>query len=169
MGSDTLSGDEPDPFDQSAKLGEDTISGGAGKDSMSGGAGNDIMSGGAGNDSMSGGAGNDNLTGDAGLDQFVFSTALGLDNVDKILDYSVTDDTIRLDDTVFTTLRIGALPAGAFATGASATEADDRIIFNASTGALLYDADGSGAGLAIQFATLSGLTGTLTAEDFIVF
>jgi Ca2+-binding RTX toxin-like protein len=74
-----------------------------------------------------------------------------------------------LDNAVFTAFASeGALSAGAFAIGTSATEADDRIIFNASTGALLYDADGSGADLAIEFATLIGLTGTLTAVDFTI-
>ena len=61
----------------------------------------------------------------------------------------------------------GVLAAGAFNTGAAATQADDRIIYNSATGALLFDADGNGAGAAVQFAILSaGLA--MTASEFLV-
>ena len=65
---------------------------------------------------------------------------------DNILDFSVVDDTILLSHLVFTALgSVGTLPAGGFFTGATAGDAGDRIIYNSSTGALLYDADGTGA------------------------
>lgn len=43
---------------------------------------------------------------------------------------------------------------------------NDRIVYNTVTGALYYDADGSGATAAIQFATLKERP-TVTAADFI--
>ncbi len=46
--------------------------------------------------------------------------------------------------TVFAGLRNGALTAGAFNMGAVATQADDRILFNAASKSLSYDADGLG-------------------------
>jgi Ca2+-binding RTX toxin-like protein len=115
------------------------------------------------------------------MDKFYFQTGLGSDNVDKILEFSARDDKIVLKFGVFDNcvsprrengsiywnqVTDGVLASGAFNTGTEASEADDRIIFNTSTGALLYDADGVGGAAAIQFATLIGLTGTLTAADF---
>ncbi len=145
------------------------INGNAANNALDGGAGLDVIFGGAGDDRINGGLGADTLDGGAGADIFVFSTALGSSNVDRINNFSAVDDTIALDHTIFAALPIGALTVGAFNTGASATQADDRVIYNMSTGALLYDADGSGKGAAIQFATLSGVTGTLSAADFVIF
>ena len=68
---------------------------------------------------------------------------------------------------MFAGLSLGVLAAGAFRTGAAAADADDRIIYNSATGALMFDADGNGAGAAIQFATLAtGLA--MTNAEFLV-
>ena len=129
----------------------------------------DTLIGGAGNDVLRGNAGNDSLEGGSGADHFIFNTALGTANVDRIQSYSATDDTILLDDAIFTALGSpGALAAGAFKAGAAATDADDRIIYNATTGALFYDQDGNGATAAVQFATLTSITGTITHADFLI-
>ena len=99
----------------------------------------------------------------------VFNSALGATNVDRISNYSATDDTILLDDAVFTALGSpGTLTAGAFNTGSAASQADDRIIFHFATGALLYDADGVGAIAAVRFATIIGLTGDINNTDFLI-
>ncbi|MCA3284798.1 MAG: hypothetical protein ING16_18275 [Roseomonas sp.] len=60
------------------------------------------------------------------------------------------------------------MAAGAFTIGAAATTSAHRIIYNNVTGALFYDADGSGAGSVVQFATLAGVTGTITAAEFVI-
>ena len=144
-----------------------TVYGNFGNNTLYGGGGNDTLAGYDGDDTLVGGAGADSMTGGLGNDAFRFDSALGAGNIDTIGDYGVADDVIQLDDAVFTGLAAGALAAGAFNTGAAATQADDRIIYNSATGALLFDADGNGAGAAVQFATLAGGL-ALTASEFLV-
>ena len=130
---------------------------------------NNVITGNSGNNSLDGGLGNDTLNGGAGVDVFVFSTALGAGNIDQIVGFNTVDDTICLDSSVFTAFAgQAAVASGTFYKGAGAMEADDRIVFNSATGALYYDADGNGRGTAIQFATLTGLTGVLSANDFVI-
>ncbi|MEZ5849058.1 MAG: hypothetical protein R3D68_00225 [Hyphomicrobiaceae bacterium] len=145
-----------------------TIVGNAADNRLDGGGGNDLLWSAAGNDRLIGGAGNDTLNGGLGADTFVFDTALDTaTNVDTIQDFMVGMDLIELDGAVFTTLAAGSLQASAFIAASSAQTADQRIVYDAATGALSYDADGSGAGTAVQFAILSqGLM--LTHTDFFV-
>lgn len=154
-------------------VGADQLVGGIGHDQLIGGSENDTIWGAEGNDTISGGTGADVLRGDltaldAGADVFVFDAALG-SGIDRITDFSAAEDTIRLENAVFTGLATGTLAAGAFVASYTGTAADasDRIIYDINTGALYYDADGTGARAQVQFATLaSGLT--LTNADFVV-
>ena len=134
---------------------------------LSGGGGDDALIGFGGNDLLIGGAGNDYLDGGAGGDTFAFVAALGAGNVDTIAGFAAGTDLIVLDDAVFAGLAAGGLGANAFRAGAAAGDADDRIIYNAATGQLFFDADGSGGGAQIQFATLNPGT-ALGAADFFV-
>lgn len=121
----------------------------------------------AGANVLDGKSGADVLTGLGGADTFAFTTALGGGNVDRINDMQAGVDRIALDDAVFTGLGLGTLGAGAFHAGNAAHDADDRIIYDAASGALYFDADGTGAGAAVHFATVStGLS--LGATDFVV-
>ncbi|MBL0373030.1 endo alpha-1,4 polygalactosaminidase [Rhizobium sp. KVB221] len=148
--------------------GNDRIDGRDGNDRLFGGAGDDRLLGGDGNDRLNGGLGKDRLTGGAGADQFVFDTKPGKANIDTIVDFEVGQDSIRLDYKIFAGLDDGPLPASAFVVATQAVDDDDRIIYNSETGALYYDADGSGSGSRVQFAALApGLT--LTESDFTVF
>ncbi len=124
----------------------------------------------AGANRIDGKGGKDILTGGAGADRFVFATALGSAHVAVITDYSVADDTIWLDDALFTGLTPGTLAVSAF--GANATglagDASDRLIYDTDTGALWYDRDGTGAGNRLRIALLDrGLD--LTAADLFVY
>ena len=155
-----------------AGLGNDVVTASHFNDDLRGGAGSDILIGGAGNDTINGGLENDVLTGGSGADSFVFNTALGpFANVDAIADFFAPADTIRLENAIFTGvgLATGALSANMFFSSAAglAHDADDRIVYNTTTGALSYDADGSGAAAAVQFATLSNHA-AITAADFLI-
>jgi len=131
-------------------------------------AGANRVTGNAGHNVLRGDAGNDVLTGGAGYDNFVFDTALGKNNVDRITDFSVADDTILLNAAIFGAAGpAGYLAQGAFQTGSVASEADDRILYDAASGNIFYDADGSGAGAAVLFAQVTPGLG-LTHMDFIV-
>jgi Ca2+-binding RTX toxin-like protein len=116
---------------------------------------------------LNGGAGGDYMAGFGGADSFAFTTALGSGNVDHLADFSAVDDTILLENAVFTGLANGALPATAFVAGAAAADADDRIVYNSATGQIFFDADGNGAGAQVLFATVNAGT-VLTASDFMV-
>jgi Ca2+-binding RTX toxin-like protein len=143
---------------------------GAGNFTGTGNALANVITGGGGNDALNGLGGADTLSGSAGADVFAFTTALGGGNVDQVTDFQPGTDKIQLGGQAgepFAALASGALAAGSFVTGTAAAGADDYLIYNSTTGSLLYDADGDGAGAAVQFATLStGLS--LTAADFIV-
>ena len=132
--------------------------GNASNNILSGLAGNDSLNGGMGNDTLNGGAGNDQLLGGAGNDLFVFSTALAADNIETIADFA-TGDRLQLDRAIFTTLSAGAtLTVAEFLGGAGATAANNaqqRLLFDATTGALHYDADGNGATAAVLIANLT--------------
>ncbi len=117
---------------------------------------------------LNGLGGNDALIGFGGADTFAFTTVLGAGNVDRIADFVHGTDKIALDDAIFTQLGgLGGLNPGAFVTGTSAQDADDRIIYNANTGQLFFDADGSGTGTAVLFATVADAV-NLSASDFMV-
>jgi Ca2+-binding RTX toxin-like protein len=119
-----------------------------------------------------GGAGADKLAGGSGLDVFRFDVALSASsNLDVVSDFSVVNDSFQLENSIFTALRAtGTLASTMFRAGAgtsTAADSNDHVIYNKTTGALFYDADGSGATPAVQFAKLSaGLA--LTHADFLV-
>jgi cysteinyl-tRNA synthetase len=145
----------------------DTLRGTMLADTIDGLEGRDTINGRAGNDKLYGGLGNDTLTGGAGKDQFVFDTKPGKANIDVITDFVAGSDRIVLDDDIFGKLDAGALANSAFVIGAKASDGNDRIVYNDKTGALSYDADGSGKIAAIQFAELDAHL-QLTASDFLV-
>lgn len=165
LGNDLLSGGN----------GLDWLIGGYGNDQLSGDGGSDSLLGGSGNDLLNGGSGADVLTGGSGRDRFVFDLAPNLSgNVDIITDFShAQGDKLLLSKADFTGFtQTGALTAGQFLAAAGATtaqDAEDRIIYDTSTGALYYDVDGAGGESAIQFATIQNhATAGLAYNDFAI-
>lgn len=148
-----------------------TLSGGEGNDALSGLAGNDTLIGGNGNDWLFGGAGMDTLTGGAGADTFRFNYTLSASaNVDTLTDFATGVDRLELENAVFAKLTtLGTLSELNFVASSTgkALDANDYVLYNTTTGGLYYDADGSGSGAAVLFATLTGIP-TISAGDFLV-
>ncbi|WP_279306643.1 polysaccharide lyase family 7 protein [Microvirga solisilvae] len=135
---------------------------------LTGKAGNDALYGYEGNDRLIGREGNDILLGGLGRDTFVFNTKLSTkSNLDLIADFNPKDDTILLDNAVFSKIARGVLQSSKFVIGSKAKDASDRIIYNNKTGALLYDPDGSGPSAAMQFAKVKPNL-SITASDFLI-
>jgi Ca2+-binding RTX toxin-like protein len=150
----------------------DTIVAGDGKDELDGRHGKDSLDGGAGRDRLDGAADKDVLAGGADKDAFVFASPLkGGKNLDRIADFEKGIDIIKLEREDFVGLDKGKLDKDAFLSGDDVTkakDAQDRIVYNETTGALYFDKDGKGGAKAIQFAVLDGAP-DLEAGDIIVF
>jgi len=148
----------------------DVFTGDSAANTLNGGAGNDSLMGGAGNDTLIGGLGNDTLSGGIGNDVFVFNSATA-NNLDTILDFTTGTDKIQLSKSIFANLgATGNLTENSFWSAAGAVkgnDANDRVVYNTTTGALYYDADGSGSGAAVQIALL-GTSTTTSFSDFAV-
>lgn len=145
--------------------GADTIYGQNGNDRLYGGGGSDYLIGGSGGDTISSGAGKDTLEGGAGADRFVFDVKPLAQNADLIFGFTPGQDKIVLDQEIFTQIGPkGALAAGRFVAGTEAGDANDRIIYDAASHRIWYDADGSGSGAKKLIVTLDGPI-ALTAAD----
>ncbi|MBB4040840.1 Ca2+-binding RTX toxin-like protein [Microvirga flocculans] len=134
----------------------------------------DTFYGGAGDDKLWGGYGNDTLWGGSGKDTFVFDAKLGTAktdrsvNFDTIKDYSVKDDSIWLENslfkgnkTLYAKIKKGTenkpvkLDKKFFTIGDKAKEKDDYFVYDSKKRVLYYDADGSGSKEAIELATFT--------------
>ena len=153
--------------------GRDTVDGNNGADRLLGDAGNDVLNGGLGADTLVGGIGNDRLNGGAGADQltggrdadvFVFAHR-GL--ADRVTDFNAAADQIEIDNDSFLGLGNPGAIGGRFVAGTAALDANDRIIYQQSTGRLWFDADGNGTGTKILIADFVDGT-VLTAADITV-
>lgn len=152
----------------------DEIIGSDFNDPLYGDKGADVVRGGAGNDVVNGGLGNDTLYGDDGRDSFLFDTALG-GNVDHLGDFRPADDTIRIDDDIFSWAGqlVGRLQETNFKVlGTGLTQdADDYILYKQTTGVMYYDVDGAGGSAARAFAVADNFSGDIpvvTFSDFVI-
>jgi len=137
-------------------------------------------------DRFVGNSGNDTLTGGSGSDTFVFGkvheqvvtgsattvqtyvdTAFNLTGFDTITDFLHGTDKLELNTDQYSAL--AGFTTANFVVGAGATAGDinDYLIFDTTSHTLKYDADGSGAGAAVNIAVLTGVS-TLTTADIVV-
>ncbi|MDE2620343.1 MAG: hypothetical protein KGL54_09300 [Sphingomonadales bacterium] len=166
IGSDTLRGGAGNDWLEGG-AGNDALDGGLGADSLFGGLGSDRLDGGAGDDWLDGGAGTDVLTGGIGRDSFVVAAG-AVGGADDISDFVHGIDRLVLTGASAIGAAPGiALAAAAFVVAACAQTADKRLVYDATTGALFYDADGAGGVAQIQVATLIGRP-WLTAADIVL-
>ncbi len=134
-----------------------------------GNAGANTFNGSGGNDTLVGGRGADILTGGTGNDLFCFGAA------DQATD-TVKDFASKADRLVFLGADFGGLAAGAPGAGQfvsakgnhNATQTGPQFIYDASTGGLWFDADGTGAQAAWQVATLSNKAAIVATDLQIV-
>ncbi|WP_201837372.1 hypothetical protein [Microvirga zambiensis] len=118
-------------------------------------------------DILNGKGGIDMLKGNKGRDAFVFDSRSG--GVDTILDFKVKEDKIHLVDKVFG-MRKGKMNAEAFVKfkgSPTASESDDRILYDQSKGRLYVDLDGSGGKDPVLFAILKNKP-NLGVKDFFI-
>jgi serralysin len=158
QGNDVVSGNQ----------GDDTLHGGAGDDTLYGGQGNDWVDGGAGNDVLQGNLGNDTLAGGADADQFWFGN-FGTSNADVIMDFVDGVDSLGLSSAAFTALAAvsGHLDPAQFEQAVLANSAIHFVLYNAATGNLYYDDDGSGPHAAALVAVLDNHA-SLQAADILL-
>ena len=96
-------------------------------------------------------------------------------NVDKITDFNVKDDSVYLDNAVFTKLGKGGSEASPkklskayFTVGTEAKDRNDYVIYDKKKGVLYYDQDGSGSKAQVEVATIKKNL-KITYHDFFVF
>ncbi|WP_335108255.1 beta strand repeat-containing protein [Nostoc sp.] len=158
--------------------GNDIINGNSGNDLLRGGEGDDILIGGEGNDTLVGGVGNNILVGGAGADRFLYNTnatfALSGIGQDAIADFNNSQgDQIILDQTTFSAIAstpgIGFSNKSDFQITTSPGTSTAKIVYDAVSGQLFYNQNGSAAGFGSGglFATLTGAP-TLAASDFVL-
>jgi Ca2+-binding RTX toxin-like protein len=153
----------------------DILYGLGGNDSLIGQGGFDYLLGGDGDDTLNGGFGYDLFTGGAGADRFVFNNGFEggafagggevitdfQTGVDKIAFVGATSGFASFS--VGNNLIFGAVNGG----GANGTTTGPTLVYDQTSGALWFDANGSQTGGLNFLASLLG-TPTLTAGDFIV-
>ncbi|NES25254.1 MAG: calcium-binding protein, partial [Symploca sp. SIO3E6] len=165
-GNDSLYGNGGNDI-LSGGTGNDYLNGGTGNDRMYGGSGNDILTGGSGNDLLVGNFGNDTLSGGLGADSFVLNTITeGIDNITDFV--TLQGDKLQISASGFGNgLVAGILDAGQFVLGTAALDSNDRFIYDGSSGALSFDADGLGGAAAQQIANFTNKV-ALTNNDILV-
>ena len=119
------------------------------------------------------------LTGAGGKGRFVFDTKPGASNLDEITDFTAGSDKIGISKAIFQVKEVQggtlvsvplAINRNTFYVAAGATsahDANDRFIYDTTSGALYFDKDGKGHAAAVEIALLDGAPG-LASGDFVL-
>jgi Ca2+-binding RTX toxin-like protein len=175
--NDVLNGDDGDDL-LNGNDGQDILVGGLGNDTLNGGNNDDLLRGGDGDDNLNGGDGNDVLQGATGIDSmkgglgkdsFRFSSYQGELNI--IRDFVVADDTIQVSAAGFGGGLVGdrAITAEQLRIGSTATNSQQRFIYNPANGDLSFDRDGSDSAFEqIRFASLRNALAITNKDIFVI-
>lgn len=157
-------------------VGNNFLVGLGGNDTLDGGAGDDVLIGGTGVDSLTGGDGRDIFVFDTALGQVdvitdfdvaddLIALEVSIFNVGNIFGAVDANPTTVITASIQTRLWDPIdytyhskfeedIDEDTFEIGAAAGDTNDYLVYNSSTGALYYDADGNGVGAAVQIASL---------------
>lgn len=116
---------------------------------------------------LNGKGGVDYLRGGRGTDVFVFDQQAGAVHADRIKDFTRGEDRLALAAEIFGLPR-GTMPARHFARLDEAHTPETRLVYDAGSGWLSFDPDGSGAAAALPFARLAGAP-ELRVDDIFIF
>lgn len=150
---------------------ENLILTGTGNISGKGNASNNVLIGNAGDNILNGVKGNDTLTGGAGSDRFVFDTPLNAKkNVDTVTDFVSNEDKIALKASLFKKLGPSVEASEIwFKASGEAQGQKAYLVYDANTGVLAYDKDGSGKAAAVEIALIGvQVHEELQASDFVM-
>lgn len=136
--------------------GNNVLDGLGGSDSLYGGGGNDTLYGGGEANTL------DRLTGGAGADDFVIGRPVN--GSDTITDFETGLDRLVLNAAEFGFAGGHVLTAAEFRPGYSVSGTNGQFVWNDAGNELLWDADGTGAGV---WTTVVRIQGSLTAEDIV--
>ncbi len=146
--------------------GDDVFAAGAKNDKLSGKGGDDELYGDAGKDVLDGGKGSDTLDGGSGKDTYFFRDPPG-SGIDTIVKFE-TGETFKIARSDFAGLAKGQLAGDRFVEGTEAQDANDRFIYDSTTGAVYHDSDGTGGAAQIQFARILADPGNFGAGNIFV-
>jgi Ca2+-binding RTX toxin-like protein len=133
----------------------DRLTGDTRKNLLVGNAGADTLSGGGGNDSLFGGRGKDALAGGAGADFFYFDERPRSSSADQIRDFEAGHDGIVVSRSWMPDIvKEDGLYDYNICLGKAATDHNQYLIYDVSSGRVYYDPDGSGSKKQVLLATL---------------
>lgn len=149
---------------------EDVLRGGAGNDELYGGANGDDLRGGSGEDLLVPGTGIDILRGGTGSDTFRFTAgATGQGQLDRINDFSPTQDTIELSRALLpaSNLQQGALSSEDFAIvkDIGAGDITATLIYEQKSGIVYYNPDN---GRSVPLFQMQSNLNAISAENFTI-
>ena len=134
-----------------------------------GNAANNVLRGNSGDNVLAGGGGRDTLAGNGGSDTFLIDGVGSM--LAAIADFTQGQDHIGLASASYGSLFTGGSLSAGVLTNAAPANTNQRLIYNAMSGALFYDPDGNGMQARVQIATFAAASrpASLNSSDFTLF